>query len=251
MICPVLERLQAMEGGDASDGAGTGTEIDEVRGGLPHPSGRFSQAEAAEVLGVSGAPSGAGAIATRWREPTVSTTAAWAARRGARRWRGCWSCSTPATGTATASTSTRAGRQHGFKRSYNWVRLTLTGTMGAGARRPGVGRTGASGRAGALPGMMLRSGRLEPRVGPRSMVGPDRHHATMRPAISTRPSSSPKRAPCRASRGVSEAIRAKGLFCSLYADRASHFWNTPEAGGRWTRTSRPRSAVRFSSSTSS
>ena len=33
MICPVLERLQAMEGGDASDGAGTGTEIDEVRGG--------------------------------------------------------------------------------------------------------------------------------------------------------------------------------------------------------------------------
>ena len=26
--------------------------------------------------------------------------------------------------------------------------------------------------------------------------------------------------------GVSEAIRAKGLFCSLYADRASHYWNT-------------------------
>ena len=32
--------------------------------------------------------------------------------------------------------------------------------------------------------------------------------------------------------GVSEAIRAKGLFCSLYADRASHYWNTPEAGGK-------------------
>ena len=40
MICPVVERLQAMEGGDGSDGAGTGTEIDEVRGGLrAHPSG--------------------------------------------------------------------------------------------------------------------------------------------------------------------------------------------------------------------
>ena len=26
MICPVLERFQAMEGGDASNGAGTGTE---------------------------------------------------------------------------------------------------------------------------------------------------------------------------------------------------------------------------------
>ena len=33
-------------------------------------------------------------------------------------------------------------------------------------------------------------------------------------------------------RALSEAIRAKGLFCSLYADRASHYWNTPEAGGK-------------------
>ena len=32
--------------------------------------------------------------------------------------------------------------------------------------------------------------------------------------------------------GVSEAIRAKGEFCSLYADRAGHYWNTPEAGGK-------------------
>ena len=43
-----------MEGGDASDGAGTGTEIDEVRGGLrAHPWGGLSQVEAAAVLGVS------------------------------------------------------------------------------------------------------------------------------------------------------------------------------------------------------
>ena len=34
MICPVLEGIQTMEGLDASDGAGTGTEIDEVRGGV-------------------------------------------------------------------------------------------------------------------------------------------------------------------------------------------------------------------------
>ena len=26
-------------------------------------------------------------------------------------------------------------------------------------------------------------------------------------------------------------IRERGLFCSLYADRASHYWHTPEAGG--------------------
>ncbi len=30
--------------------------------------------------------------------------------------------------------------------------------------------------------------------------------------------------------GLTEAISAKGLFCSLYADRASHYWHTPEAG---------------------
>ena len=34
IICPVLERLCVVGGGDASDGAGTGAEIDEVRGGV-------------------------------------------------------------------------------------------------------------------------------------------------------------------------------------------------------------------------
>jgi transposase len=29
-----------------------------------------------------------------------------------------------------------------------------------------------------------------------------------------------------------EVILEHGLFCSLYADRASHYWNTPEAGGQ-------------------
>ncbi|MEJ6500546.1 MAG: hypothetical protein QNL54_03410, partial [Rhodobacterales bacterium] len=32
--------------------------------------------------------------------------------------------------------------------------------------------------------------------------------------------------------GVGDAIRAKGLFCCLYADRGSHYWHTPEAGGK-------------------
>ncbi len=33
-------------------------------------------------------------------------------------------------------------------------------------------------------------------------------------------------------RGVSEVICAQGLFGSLYADRGSHYWHTPEAGGK-------------------
>ena len=64
---------------------------------------------------------------------------------------------------------------HGFKRSYNWLRLSLQ----AHGRRRAAPRRGAHRRKRprrALPGMMLHQGRLEPRVGPRSMVGPDRHH---------------------------------------------------------------------------
>lgn len=33
-------------------------------------------------------------------------------------------------------------------------------------------------------------------------------------------------------RGVREVIECHGLFCSLYTDRGSHYWNTPEAGGK-------------------
>ena len=33
-------------------------------------------------------------------------------------------------------------------------------------------------------------------------------------------------------RGVKETIEEKGLFCSFYSDRGSHYWHTPEAGGK-------------------
>lgn len=32
--------------------------------------------------------------------------------------------------------------------------------------------------------------------------------------------------------GVKEVIEAKGLFCSFYSDRGSHYWNTPKTGGK-------------------
>ena len=34
-------------------------------------------------------------------------------------------------------------------------------------------------------------------------------------------------------KGVKDVIEAKGLFCSLYTDRASHYWHTPDSLG-WT-----------------
>ena len=33
-------------------------------------------------------------------------------------------------------------------------------------------------------------------------------------------------------RGVQEVIEKQGLFCSFYSDRGSHYWYTPEAGGK-------------------
>jgi len=37
-------------------------------------------------------------------------------------------------------------------------------------------------------------------------------------------------------RGIQEAIEAKGLFSSLYTDRGSHYWYTPEASGKVDKT---------------
>jgi hypothetical protein len=36
--------------------------------------------------------------------------------------------------------------------------------------------------------------------------------------------------------GVKEVILAHGLFCSFYTDRGSHYWLTPEAGGKVDKT---------------
>ena len=33
-------------------------------------------------------------------------------------------------------------------------------------------------------------------------------------------------------RALTDVISEHGLFCALYADRASHYWHTPEAGGK-------------------
>jgi len=32
--------------------------------------------------------------------------------------------------------------------------------------------------------------------------------------------------------GISDVISSRGLFASLYTDRGSHYWHTPEAGGK-------------------
>jgi hypothetical protein len=33
-------------------------------------------------------------------------------------------------------------------------------------------------------------------------------------------------------RALGEVIGGRGLFCSFYTDRGSHYWHTPKAGGK-------------------
>ena len=45
-------------------------------------------------------------------------------------------------------------------------------------------------------------------------------------------------------RGLAEVIERHGLFIELYTDRGSHYFHTPEAGGKVSKTHLPRSAGR-------
>ena len=214
MICPVLERFQAMEGGDASNGAGTGTEIDEVRGGLrAHPSGWL------EPGGGGGGSGCLGAHLPALARPLRGGGHGLYDRRLGRvsRWLELFE---PATGTSRPSTSTRSWWPITVKRSQGacspWAQARGAHAWGAPAQRP----------RRALPGMMLhQDGSSHEWVPGRwwdliVTMDDDIYSAFFVAEEGT------------VVQGVSEAIRAKGLFCSLYADRASHYWNTPEAGGK-------------------
>ena len=119
--------------------------------------------------------------------------------------------------------------EHGCERSYNWVRLSLQarGRMRAAPRR-GAHRRKRPRRA--LPGMMVHQD------GSRHAWVPGRWWdliVTMDDATSEIYSAFfvDEEGTMSSFQALSEVIRERGLFCSLYADRASHYWHTPEAGG--------------------
>ena len=115
--------------------------------------------------------------------------------------------------------------EHDCERSYNWVRLTLQarGRMRAAPRR-GAHRRKRPRRA--LPGMMLHQD------GSSHAWVPGRWWdliVTMDDATSEIYSAFfvDEEGTMSSFRALSEVIRERGLFCSLYADRASHYWHTP------------------------
>lgn len=121
-------------------------------------------------------------------------------------------------------------KEHGFTHSYNWMRLTLQSN----------GRVKPAPRRGAHR-------RKRPR---RPMVGMMLHQdgsshewvpgqwwdliVTMDDATNDIYSAFfvPEEGTMSSFQGIGEVIGKKGLFCSLYADRGSHYWHTPEVGGK-------------------
>ncbi len=124
----------------------------------------------------------------------------------------------------------KLGSDHGVSRSYNWVRLTL---QAHGRVRPAP-RRGAHRRKRPrrpMAGMMLhQDGSSHEWVGGQwwDLI------VTMDDATSEVYSGLfvAEEGTMSTFRALGEVIAAKGLFCSLYADRGSHYWHTPDAGGR-------------------
>jgi len=125
-------------------------------------------------------------------------------------------------------------RRDGGGRSYSWVkqRLQAAGLVAVGKQK---GAHRKKRERMALPGMMIHQdgSRHEWVVGRAwdlivTMDDATNEHYSMFLVAEEGTGSS--------FQGVAEVIRAKGLFCSFYSDRGSHYWLTPTAGGKVDKT---------------
>ncbi len=121
-------------------------------------------------------------------------------------------------------------RRDGGTRSYNWVRTHLQ-AAGAVEKSPRKGAHRKRRERAPWPGMMLhQDGSSHEWVEGQewdlivTMDDATSEHYSMFLCEEEGTMSSFV--------GVRDVIESRGLFCSLYTDRASHYWNTPEAGGK-------------------
>lgn len=120
--------------------------------------------------------------------------------------------------------------EHGFSRSYNWLRLTLQ----AHGRVMPAPRRGAHRRKRPrrpLVGMLLHqdgsshewvAGQIWDLIVTLDDATSEIYSAFFVAEEGTMSSF----------RALTDVIAGRGLFCALYADRGSHYWHTPEAGGK-------------------
>jgi transposase len=121
-------------------------------------------------------------------------------------------------------------RRDGGTRSYTWVKGKLQ-ESGAMARSPAKGKHRKRRGRSPLPGMMLHQD------GSTHLWTPGRYWdliVTMDDATNEHYSMffAEEEGTWSSLQGVREVIEARGLFGSLYSDRGSHYWHTPEAGGK-------------------
>jgi hypothetical protein len=121
-------------------------------------------------------------------------------------------------------------RAHGGARSYSWVKNTLQ-AAGAVPRAAGRGKHRKRRERAPLRGMMLhQDGSTHEWVAGVqwdlivTMDDANSEHTSMFFVDEEGTASS--------FHGIGQTIAAKGLFAMLYTDRASHYFHTPEAGGK-------------------
>ena len=121
-------------------------------------------------------------------------------------------------------------KKDGGGRSYTWVKNKLQ-EDGVVSRAPGKGAHRKRRERALLPGMMLhQDGSTHEWVPGKkwdlivTMDDATSEHYSMFFVEEEGTASS--------FRAIKEIILSQGIFCSLYTDRGSHYWNTPEAGSK-------------------
>ena len=124
----------------------------------------------------------------------------------------------------------RYREEHGGKRSYTWVksRLREAGLVGKGRTR---GRRRKKRERAPLPGMLVhQDGSTHEWVADAVwdlIVTLDDATGEVYSGFFVE-----EEGTWSSFRGVRETAEERGLFLSLYSDRGSHYWRTPEAGGK-------------------
>jgi hypothetical protein len=124
----------------------------------------------------------------------------------------------------------KLAEEHGFTGSYNWTRLTLQ-AHGRVRKAPRRGAHRRKRPRRALPGMMLHQDGSTHEWVPGQwwdlIVTMDDATSKIYSAFFVE-----QEGTMSSFTGLRQVIEADGLFCALYADRAGHYWHTPEAGGK-------------------
>ena len=125
-------------------------------------------------------------------------------------------------------------REHAGTRSYTWVKNTLQ-RAGLVAKAPARGRHRRRRERAPVPGMMLHQDGSTHQWAPGQLWD---LIITLDDATSEHYSMFfvEQEGTASSLRGMAEVIRTRGLPSSLYTDRGSHYWLTPEAGGKVDRT---------------